>query len=382
MEKILPIIFAILIIVACGVLLVITKKEASAPTITNFEECAYAGYPISDTYPKQCKTPDGKSFTKHLTVLAVEFQTPITLSINEQIKFGDGLEVTLVEINDSRCDPDVVCIWAGELSSRFILLGGNISQFKEVRLGTETEKTATHNNYTFTLQEATESVATIIVTNEDAPISCTMEARLCPDGSAVGRTGPNCEFAECSTVIQCAGPDDTHCPLGFECTQECGPPVAREDDSPPPYSCQLKRSNRLCPICLAKNTLIDTPHGSIPVQDLEKGKDVWTIDTFGNRVLGVVIETSKTKVPFGHKMVALIMEDGRTLYVSPLHPTTDGHTARDLIAGDFYDNARIVSALRVSYNEKYTYDILPDGDTGFYFANGIIFDSTLHLVVE
>lgn len=29
------------------------------------------------------------------------------------------------------------------------------------------------------------------------PKACTMEAKLCPDGSSVGRTGPNCEFAEC-----------------------------------------------------------------------------------------------------------------------------------------------------------------------------------------
>lgn len=27
--------------------------------------------------------------------------------------------------------------------------------------------------------------------------ACTMEAKVCPDGSAVGRTGPNCEFAAC-----------------------------------------------------------------------------------------------------------------------------------------------------------------------------------------
>ena len=27
-----------------------------------------------------------------------------------------------------------------------------------------------------------------------------MEAKFCPDGSAVGRTGPNCEFAECPAV--------------------------------------------------------------------------------------------------------------------------------------------------------------------------------------
>ena len=30
-----------------------------------------------------------------------------------------------------------------------------------------------------------------------APVVCTMEAKLCPDGSSVGRTGPNCEFAAC-----------------------------------------------------------------------------------------------------------------------------------------------------------------------------------------
>ena len=29
------------------------------------------------------------------------------------------------------------------------------------------------------------------------PTACTMEAKICPDGSAVGRTGPMCEFAAC-----------------------------------------------------------------------------------------------------------------------------------------------------------------------------------------
>jgi DNA-binding beta-propeller fold protein YncE len=33
--------------------------------------------------------------------------------------------------------------------------------------------------------------------NEPTQIACTQEAKLCPDGSAVGRTGPNCEFAKC-----------------------------------------------------------------------------------------------------------------------------------------------------------------------------------------
>jgi hypothetical protein len=30
-------------------------------------------------------------------------------------------------------------------------------------------------------------------------VSCTADARLCPDGSSVGRTGPDCEFAACPT---------------------------------------------------------------------------------------------------------------------------------------------------------------------------------------
>ena len=32
---------------------------------------------------------------------------------------------------------------------------------------------------------------------EPKPVVCTMEAKICPNGTAVGRTGPNCEFAPC-----------------------------------------------------------------------------------------------------------------------------------------------------------------------------------------
>ncbi len=31
----------------------------------------------------------------------------------------------------------------------------------------------------------------------DQMVACTMEAKACPDGSYVGRQGPNCEFAPC-----------------------------------------------------------------------------------------------------------------------------------------------------------------------------------------
>lgn len=36
------------------------------------------------------------------------------------------------------------------------------------------------------------------LSNQPANLTaCTDEAKVCPDGSAVGRTGPNCEFAAC-----------------------------------------------------------------------------------------------------------------------------------------------------------------------------------------
>lgn len=32
---------------------------------------------------------------------------------------------------------------------------------------------------------------------DDNIVACTLDAKICPDGSSVGRVGPNCEFAPC-----------------------------------------------------------------------------------------------------------------------------------------------------------------------------------------
>jgi hypothetical protein len=41
---------------------------------------------------------------------------------------------------------------------------------------------------------------------KNEPVFCTQEAKMCPDGSFVGRTGPMCEFAECPPFTG----DDSH----------------------------------------------------------------------------------------------------------------------------------------------------------------------------
>jgi hypothetical protein len=48
-------------------------------------------------------------------------------------------------------------------------------------------------NFSYTTNQKGEVVSLTIIN----PVACTQEAKQCPDGSYVGRTGPNCEFSMC-----------------------------------------------------------------------------------------------------------------------------------------------------------------------------------------
>jgi len=41
----------------------------------------------------------------------------------------------------------------------------------------------------------------INIPKKNKPVACTEEAKICPDGSYVGRTAPNCEFAPCPEIV-------------------------------------------------------------------------------------------------------------------------------------------------------------------------------------
>jgi hypothetical protein len=54
----------------------------------------------------------------------------------------------------------------------------------------------------------------------EEPVACTMDARICPDGSAVGRVAPDCEFAPCPTFAPKDLPDESLCEsteTGWKC---------------------------------------------------------------------------------------------------------------------------------------------------------------------
>ena|SRR3990170_868408 len=100
MKKYLPIILVALIFGTIGLVggyYLGYTKSSDLVNIESFEECAAAGYPIMESYPERCITPDKRIFVRDI---------------------GDQ-------------------------------------------------------------------------------IACTMDAKICPDGSSVGRIAPNCEFAPC-----------------------------------------------------------------------------------------------------------------------------------------------------------------------------------------
>ena len=56
---------------------------------------------------------------------------------------------------------------------------------------------------------------------QDGGVMCTMDAKECPDGSYVGRTGPNCEFVPCPGEVDNVNcPEDIKtCPSGKDVTR-------------------------------------------------------------------------------------------------------------------------------------------------------------------
>ncbi len=120
-KKILGAALLILVVIIAAVYWLGLKSNDVEAPVQSFQECVDAGNPIMESYPEQCRTPDGRTFV----------------------------------------NPDQVVDTPSN------------------EVDTSTEDTSdTQNNATGT-------------------VICTLEAKICPDGSVVGRMGPNCEFAPC-----------------------------------------------------------------------------------------------------------------------------------------------------------------------------------------
>ena len=140
---------------------------------------------------------------------------------------------------------------------------------------------------------------------------------------------------------------------------------------------QAPAGEPICPICLARGTLIDTPVGPVPVDRLRLGDPIWTLTADGRRVAGSVIALGSTAAPPGHVVVRLVARgwpNGHGLAgpsarrwpadrrPGPRGPCRWQHRCR-----------RGSRAIRV----EDTFDLVSSGETGAYFAGGIPLGSTL-----
>ncbi len=132
-----------------------------------------------------------------------------------------------------------------------------------------------------------------------------------------------------------------------------------------------------CPSCLcaAPNTLIATPNGERRIADLRVGDAVYSVD--GGRVRTVSVTKIRREPVKHHRAIQIHFDGGRALLISASHPLADGRLVADVRRGDMLFGITVSSVELVPYDFEATYDILPDSDTGTYFASGVLMGSTL-----
>ena len=147
------------------------KEVNNEAIVTTFEDCAAAGYPVVESYPRRCLT-DEREFIEDISSPT----GPLPPVVSEVCR------------SDQECDQGYycksgLCESTGRLCSGETQACGGIAGI----LCCGGLKCELEGNFP-------DAGGTCVV-GED--VVCSMEAKLCPNGSYVGRTGPNCEFSSC-----------------------------------------------------------------------------------------------------------------------------------------------------------------------------------------
>jgi hypothetical protein len=129
-------------------------------------------------------------------------------------------------------------------------------------------------------------------------------------------------------------------------------------------------------ICLAAGDQIATPSGPVAVEQLRQGMLVWTRDAAGRRIAAPVLVVVHRQAPRGLHILRIVLSDGRAVEASAGHPTTDGRHIGDLKMGDGLDGSRLTRVELIPYVGD-TWDLLPAGPNGDYWANGVLLGSTV-----
>lgn len=129
--------------------------------------------------------------------------------------------------------------------------------------------------------------------------------------------------------------------------------------------------------CLPADARIRTPDGARAIRDLRAGDIVWTADCAGRPRAAALLAVSVTPADQAAQIIGVTLADGRIVRGSPGHPTLDGTRLDVLTIGAALDGSVIAALAPVPLHSGATYDILPAGATGAYWADDVLLGSTL-----
>lgn len=113
----------------------------------------------------------------------------------------------------------------------------------------------------------------------------------------------------------------------------------------------------------------------MPISELQVGDFVYSVEH--DAVVAVPILEVRKRPARGHVVPQIALSNGQILQISGQHPTSEGRTFDQLKEGDNLGGLQVTSVEWVTYEQPFTYDILPASDTGYYFAAGAMIGSTL-----
>jgi len=122
---------------------------------------------------------------------------------------------------------------------------------------------------------------------------------------------------------------------------------------------------------------IATPAGDVPIRELEVGDLVYTEDARGRRITTRLLRVNALAITEAHTLTVLTLSDGRRVRASPGHPSALGPELRTFAVGAQLDGATVTAVDAVPYDGAHTFDVLPAGPTGVYWADGVRLGSTL-----
>jgi hypothetical protein len=103
---------------------------------------------------------------------------------------------------------------------------------------------------------------------------------------------------------------------------------------------------------------------------------VWTATPAGARIATPLVALHSIPLAGDHAIAIVRLDDGRTLRASSSHPLVDGTLVGTLVVGALVDGARVTAIETLRYRGA-TWDLLPAGETGTYWADSVRLGSTL-----